>query len=94
MSGTRRVEWILSQYTEPEAHGVSLRVAGSFPLTHLGIVFAKSSSEMVDALVEGKTEGEEGKIGHVAEGVSEGVARTMGLHDNLVLSRPAGSEGR
>lgn len=59
-----------------------------------GVAFAKSSSEMVDALVEGKIEGEKGKLGHVAGGVSEGVARTTSHHDNLVLSRPAGSEGR
>lgn len=79
---------------QPEAHGGFPPCRELFPTRPPRVAFAKSSSEMVDALVEGKIEGEKGKIGHVAGGVSEGVARTIGLHDNLVLSRPAGSEGR
>lgn len=50
MSGTRRVEWILSQYTAGGPWGFP-PCRGLFPTRPPRIVFAKSSNEMVDALV-------------------------------------------
>lgn len=51
MSGTRRVEGPFTIYTA-ETHGVFPSVSRSSPTHPSWVAFAKSSSEMVDALVE------------------------------------------
>lgn len=96
MSGTRRVEGPFTIYRQKPM---------GFPSVYRGFSPVLSDPPTSGSLCEilerdsrrpcrGYAGEAEGEVGHVVGGVSEGVSWPTGLHSNLVLFRPAGSEGR
>lgn len=95
MSGTRRVEGPFTIYRQKPMGFPSVyrEFSRSLRPTHSGSLceILERDSRRPCRGYAGEAKGE---VGHVVGGVSEGVSWPTGLHGNLVLSRPAGSEGR